>query len=190
MLSATSKHDPTFYGIAAEFDDPDRILAATKSAREAGYRVMDAYTPFPIHGLDDAIGFKCSKVQWSIFLMGAIGCVAGLSLQYYTSVVDYPMNVGGRPLFSWPSFIPVAYECTILFAALAAVVGVFAFNGLPRPNHPIFNAPRFNLASQTRFFLCIEATDPKFDRSETRRFLEGLDAVAVSEVYGDEEVGS
>ncbi len=179
-------HDPYLHGVAAEFSDPDVLLAAAERARTAGYTVMDAYTPFPVHGLDDAIGFREAKVQWSIFLAGLIGACAGLGLQYYTSVIDYPLNIGGRPLFSWTSFIPVTYECTILFAGITAFLSVLVFNGLPRPNHPVFNAPRFELASQDAFFLCIEAEDPKFDLKETEKFMKTLGADAVSVVRGDE----
>jgi len=186
MTSGATFDLPKVYGIVAEFDDPDIILAAAHRAREAGYTRMNAYTPFPVHGIDDAIQFRDTKVQWTIGIAGVLGCIGGMSLQYYTSAVAYPMNVGGRPKFSWPSFIPVAFESTILFAGLAAVVGMLAFNGLPKPYHPIFNTPNFEQASQTRFFLCIEADDPKFDSVDTSRFLEGLQALQVSTVNADD----
>lgn len=182
MAAESTLSRPALHGVVAEFDNPDTLLAAAHRVREAGYTRMNAYSPFPVHGLDEAIGFHDTKVQWTIGIAGVTGCVAGMSLQYWTSVVAYPMNVGGRPLFSWPSFIPVAYECTILFAGLAAVVGMLAFNGLPKPYNPIFNTPGFELASQSRFFFCIEATDPKFDEFEASRLLEGLGAVRVSSV--------
>lgn len=170
------------HGIIAEFESAEELLHAAKHAREAGYTQMDAYSPFPVHGLSEAIGFEDHKVPWVVFIAGVIGATAGFSLQYYISVVDYPLNVGGRPFLSWPSFIPVTFETTVLFAAFGAFIGMLALNGLPKPYHPVFNAPRFERASQDRFFLCIEANDPLFDRTQTRQFLENLGARLVSEV--------
>jgi hypothetical protein len=170
------------HGIIAEFETAEQLLEAAHRARQAGYTQMDAYSPFPVHGLVEAIGFEDHKVPWTVFWAGVVGAIAGFSMQYYISVVDYPLNVGGRPLLSWPAFIPVTFETTVLFAAFGAFIGMLAFNGLPRPHHPIFNAPRFERASQDRFFLCIEATDPLFDRAKTRHFLESLGARMVSEV--------
>jgi hypothetical protein len=170
------------HGIIAEYETPEELLRAAKRAREAGYTHMDAYSPFPVHGLAEAIGFEDHKVPWVTFFAGVIGAIAGFSLQYYISVVDYPLNVGGRPFLSWPAFIPVTFETTVLFAAFGAFIGMLALNGLPQPYHPVFNAPRFERASQDRFFLCIEASDPLFDRANTRHFLEGTGARMVSEV--------
>lgn len=170
------------YGLIAEFDDPEDIVVAAHKAREAGYKRMDAYTPFPIHGLDTAIGFHDPKVPWMIFLGGVAGAVAGFGLQSWVTTYAYPLNVGGRPLAPWPYFIPITFECTVLFAAFAAVFGMLALNGLPRPNQPIFNAPRFDYATQDRFFLCIEASDPQFDVARTGDFLRSLNPQAVEEV--------
>lgn len=170
------------HGIVAEFTDAEPLLAAAHRAREAGYTKMDAYSPFPIHGLSDAIGFRDIRLPWLIFLGGLGGAFGGFALQYYTSVIDYPWNVGGKPLLSWPQMIPIIFECTILLAALTAVGGMLALNGLPEPYHSIFNAKNFERASQDRFFLCIEATDPKFDTTETAAFLRSTGAVEVSEV--------
>ncbi|GIV19818.1 MAG: membrane protein [Armatimonadota bacterium] len=170
------------HGIIAEFESAEDLLHAAQRARQAGYTRMDAYSPFPVHGLSEAIGFEDHKVPWVVFLAGVVGAIAGFSLQYYISVVDYPINVGGRPHLSWPSFIPVTFETTVLFAAFGAFIGMLALNGLPQPYHPVFNAPRFERASQDRFFLCIEANDPQFDRVKTRHFLENLGARLVSEV--------
>lgn len=170
------------HGIVAEFLDADALIAAAKKARGQGYTKVEAYSPFPIHDLDDAIGFFDPRIKWIIFFCGLAGAAAGMGLQYYTSVIDYPWNVGGRPLFSWPSFIPVTFECTILFSAFGAFIGMLALNGLPKPYHPIFNTPNFEKASQDRFFLCIEAEDPKFDEAETTQFMTSLGAEAVSEV--------
>ncbi len=170
------------HGIIAEYETPEELLRAAKRAREAGYTRMDAYSPFPVHGLAESIGFEDHKIPWTTFFAGVIGAIAGFSLQYYISVVNYPLNVGGRPFLSWPSFIPVTFETTVLFAAFGAFIGMLVFNGLPQPYHPIFNAPRFERASQDRFFLCIEASDPLFDRAKTRHFLEATGARMVSEV--------
>ena len=174
--------EPTLYGIIAEFDDPDDLIAAAGRAHADGYRNMDAYTPFPVHGLAEAIDFKDDRLPWMIFLAGVAGAFGGYLLQYFVSVVDYPLNVGGRPLNSWPLFIPVTFECTILLAATTGVFGMLFLNGFPRPHHPIFNAQNFERASQDGFFLCIEADDPQFDLRRTRQFLERLGARSVSEV--------
>jgi Protein of unknown function (DUF3341). len=180
MLHATT--DSKLYGLVAEFEEPEDILAAAEKAYDAGYRKMDAYSPYPVHGLADAIRFKDNRVPWMIFFCGLSGAAGGLLLQYFTSSIDYPWNVGGKPFFSWPAFIPVTFEITILLSAFGAVFGMLAMNGLPRPYHSIFNAPRFERASQDRFFLCIEADDPRFDIVETARFLRGFNALNVAEV--------
>lgn len=172
----------SLYGMLAEFNTPDELLAATRRAREAGYQQMDAYTPFPVEGLAEALGFQRTGLPFLVLLGGIVGGVGGYLMQYWMAAIDYPLNVGGRPLHSWPAFIPVTFELTILVAALAAVLGMLALNGLPMPYHPLFNVPRFELATRNSFFLCIEATDPKFDRDETRRFLESVKAREVSDV--------
>lgn len=171
------------HGLMAEFRTPTDLVAAAHRAYEAGYRRMDAYTPFPVGGLAEVLGFHERRLLPGLVLAGGlVGAVGGYALQYYAAVVAYPLNVGGRPLNSWPAFIPVTFETTVLVAAFTAVLGMLALNGLPMPYHPVFNAPRFALASRDRFFLCIEATDAKFDRVETRRFLEGLGPREVVEV--------
>jgi hypothetical protein len=172
----------SLYGVLAEFNTPDELLAATRRAREAGYQQMDAYTPFPVEGLAEALGFQRTGLAFLVLLGGIVGGVGGYVMQYWMAAIDYPLNVGGRPLHSWPSFIPVTFELTILVAALAAVLGMLALNGLPMPYHPLFNVPRFELATRNSFFLCIEARDSKFDRDETRRFLESVKAREVSDV--------
>ena len=173
---------PPIYGLMAEFDTPEDLLAAAKRAHAQGYRRMDAYTPFPVEGLSEAIGFHHTWLPLLVLIAGILGAIVGFASQYYATVIDYPLNVGGRPLNSWPSYIPITFEVTILFAALTAVVGMIALNRLPMPYHPVFNVPRFALASRDRFFLCIEATDSLFDREATRRFLQGLKPGEVSEV--------
>src|ERR1043166_8948064 len=170
------------YGLMAEFESPTAIVEATRKAYVAGYRRMDAFSPYPIEELTEALGIKHSKLPLIVLIGGILGCLGGYSLCYWVSAIVYPLNIGGRPLHSWPAFIPVTFEMTILVAALAAVLGMLALNGLPMPYHPLFNVPRFALATRDRFFLCIEARDPKFDRTETRRFLEGVEAYEVFEV--------
>lgn len=175
--------EPVLYGLMAEFGDPTRVVVAARRANEAGYRRMDAYTPFPIEELAEALGYRSRGRLPKIVLFGGIvGCLGGFLLQYWCSVIAYPMNIGGRPLNSWPSFIPVTFETTVLCAALSAVLGMLALNGLPMPYHPVFNVDEFALATRDRFFLCIEAIDPRFDREATRRFLEGLGPDKVYEV--------
>jgi hypothetical protein len=170
------------YGLLAEFDSPEALLAATRRAFAEGFRRMDAYSPFPVEGLSEALGFHRTRVPLIVLIGGLIGCVGGFVLQYWAAVIDYPINVGGRPLNSWPSFIPITFEVTILIAALFAFFGVLALNGLPMPYHPVFNVERFELASRNRFFLCIEAADSKFDPGGTRTFLESTGARGVYEV--------
>ena len=175
------RHTP-LYGLMAEFDDPAAVVSATKRAYEAGYRQMDAYSPYPIEELHHALGVHGNRLPLIVLIGGIVGGLGGYLLEYWVSAVAYPINVGGRPLHSWPSFIPVAFETTILFAALAAVVGMIAANGLPMPYHPVFNVPEFQRASRDGFFLCIEASDPKFDAAQTRTFLESLNPREVSDV--------
>jgi len=175
---------PALYGLMAEFENPTDILEATRRVGEEGYRKVDAYTPFPVEGLAEALGFHRSRVPLIVLVGGLIGCLGGFLLQYYIAVIDYPISIGGRPLNSWPSFIVITFELTILVAALSAVLGMLALNGLPMPHHPVFNVPRFALASKDRFFLVIEASDPKFNLPETKRFLSSLKAREVSDVEG------
>ena len=170
------------HGLMAEFDDPTSLVAAAERAHREGYRSMDAYSPFPIEELHEALGSHHTRLPLIVLVGGLCGCVGGYALQYWSSVIEYPMNIGGKPLHSWPAFIPVTFECTILAAALSCVLGMLALNGLPMPYHPVFNLPRFALASRNRFFLCIESTDPKFDLEATRRFLETLEPREVSTV--------
>jgi hypothetical protein len=173
---------PILYGMMAEFSDPTELVAAIKHARAEGYRRMDAYTPYPIEEVSEALELHRSRLPLLVLIGGILGLVGGYGLQYWTAAVDYPLNVGGRPTHSPISFLPVTFETTVLVAALFAVFGMLALNGLPMPYHPVFNVPRFALASRDRFFLCIEATDPLFDRDGTRRFLERLVPRSVSEV--------
>ncbi len=173
---------PAIYGLMAEFDTPDSLIQAVRKVREEGYTRIDAYTPFPVEGLAEEVGFHSNLLPILVLGAGIVGALGGFGLQYWVSKIDYPLNVGGRPLNSWPSFIPVTFELTILFAALTAVLGMIALNGLPMPYHPVFNVPRFAMASQDRFFLCVESADDKFDREKTLAFLQGLHAKAVTEV--------
>jgi Protein of unknown function (DUF3341) len=173
---------PGLYGLLAEFETPTALVEAVRAARRTGYTKMDAYSPFPIEELSDALGFRRTKMPLLILVGGITGALTGYALQYYCSVISYPVNVGGRPLNSWPSFIPVTFELTILFASLTAVFGLLALCGLPMPYHPLFHVPRFARATQDRFFLCIEADDPRFDRAATNQFLASLNPREVSEV--------
>ena len=170
------------HGVMAEFDNPTALVVAIHKARAAGYRTMDAYSPFPIEEVSEALHIHDRLLPLLVLLGGIAGCVGGFALATWTSVVDYPINVGGRPFFSWPSFIPITFETTVLVAAATTVLGLLALNGLPMPYHPVFNVPQFALATREKFFLCIEATDPQFHREETRRFLESLEALSVAEV--------
>ncbi len=171
------------YGLMVEFTEPEAVVRAAHRAFEAGYRKMDAYSPYPIEELAEALGrHKRGRLPFLVLIGGITGLCAGLGLEYYASVISYPLNIGGRPFASWPAFIPPAFETTVLFAALFAVFGMIALNGLPMPYHPVFNVPAFAHATRDRFFLCIEAKDPRFDPAETRRFLETLEPEAIHEV--------
>ena len=180
-MSAVSPAVP-LHGVIAEFENPAALIEAARQARAAGYRKMDAYTPYPIEELAHALALPRTKLPLLVFLGGALGCATGLGMQWFATVVHYPLNVGGRPLASWPSYIPITFELTVLFAAIVAVLGMLALNGLPMPYHPVFNVPSFALASRDRFFLCIEAADPLFDAPKTKAFLESLGAREVTEV--------
>ena len=170
------------YGLMAEFEGPQALVDATRRAYEHGYRNMDAYSPIPIEELTEALGIQHTGVAPLVRLGGIIGAISGYGLQYWVSAIAYPVNVAGRPFNSWPSFVPVTFELTVLLAALTAVFGMLALNRLPMLYHPVFNVPRFALATRDRFFLCIEVTDPKFDPDATRRFLQSLAPREVSEV--------
>src|SRR6266702_700503 len=173
------------YGVLAEFDTPEQLTHALEKTREAGYRRMDAYTPFPVEGLFQAMGLKRNMVLFITLVGGLAGGIGGFAFQYWAAAISYPQNIGGRPLNSWPAFIPVTFELTVIGASLCAVFGMLALNRLPQPHHPVFNVARFAHASSDRFYLCIEARDPKFHIAETVRFLQGLHPHHVSEVRYD-----
>lgn len=181
-MALKKKARPATYGLMAEFDNPTDVVNAAHSVHEAGYRRIDAYSPYPIEALSEAIGVHSTKLPIIVLVGGIIGGLAGYLLQYFTHVVDYPLIVGGKPFHSWPAFIPITFECTVLGAGLSAVFGMLALNGLPEPYHPVFNTPNFALASRDRFFLLVQSTDPKFDREETAEFLRGLGAREVNDV--------
>jgi hypothetical protein len=177
MVTATD-----IYGLMAEFDEPEPLLEAARRAHSAGYRQMDAYSPMPVEGLAEAIGFRGRAVQVLVFVAGVLGATGGFMLCWWITVVAYPHNVAGRPLNSWPAYVPITFESMVLVACLTAVIGMLALNGLPQPYHPVFNVARFEHASRDKFFLCIEASDPKFDILATREFMEQLGAQEVMEV--------
>jgi hypothetical protein len=177
MVTATN-----IYGLIAEFEEPEPLLEAARRAHSEGYREMDAYSPMPVEGLAEAIGFRGRAVQVLVFAAGFLGATGGFTLCWWMTVVAYPHNVAGRPLNSWPAYVPITFESMVLIACLTAVIGMLALNGLPQPYHPVFNVDRFERASRDRCFLCIEASDPKFDMLATREFLEQLGAREVTEV--------
>lgn len=166
----------------AEFDNPTDVVVAAERVYEEGYRRIDAFSPYPIEALSEAVGVHSTKLPLIVLIGGILGCLAGYLMQYYVHVIAYPLNVGGKPFHSWPSFIPITFETTVLGAALGAVFGMLALNGLPEPYHPVFNTPNFALASRDRFFLLVESTDPKFDREGTLAFLKSLGPREVTDV--------
>ncbi len=170
------------YGLMAEFETTDDLMSAAQRTYAEGYRQIDAFTPFPVEGLAEAIGFHSTRVPLICLLGGLIGCTGGFFLQWWPNVMGYPLNVGGKPYNSWPAFIPITFELTVLCAGLATVFGMLALNVLPTPYHPVFNAPRFELATRNKFFLCINARDTKFDAQKTREFLQSLNAREVSDM--------
>lgn len=170
------------YGVIAEFGDAQTLIDAATSTREAGYTSIDAFSPFPIHGLDEAIGFHKTRLSTIVLVMGILGGIGGFFMCWYANVISYPLNIGGKPYNSWPAWIPIVFECTILLAALGAVLGMLALNGLPMPYHPVFNVRRFDSASRDKFFLVIQARDPKFSIEEARRFLATLGPREVTDV--------
>ena len=178
----TTQEETGIYGLMAEFDTPSSAVAAARQTYDAGYRRINAYSPYPIEELAEAIGFHKNLVPLTVFICGILGAIGGISLQIWTSSIDYPINVGGRPLISLPSFIPITFECTVLLASFGSFLGMLIMNGLPKPYHPVFNVPSFDRASIDRFFVCVKADDPKFNEDETRAFLTRLGAREVSHV--------
>jgi len=170
------------YGWLAEFKTPEDLLEAAKRARAAGYRRIEAYTPFPVEGLVEAVGSYRDRIPLLTLIGGIAGGAGGYYMQWYSAVIDYPINQGGRPYHSWPAFIPVTFELTVLGAALAAFVGLLALNGLPKLYHPLFNVPEFELASRSRFFLCVRQKDPHYERDAVQQFLQSLKPLALTEV--------
>jgi len=175
-------HNSPSYGLMAEFDSAQELVAAAHKTHEAGYQKLDAYSPFPIEGLAEAIGFHKNRVALVVLIGGLIGGISAYALQYWVAAITYPTNVGGRPYHSWPSFIIVTFELTILFAGVSSAVGMLALNGLPMPYHPVFNVPEFAKASENKFFLVVFSSDPKYDAARTRSFLSGLSPRMIAEV--------
>ena len=177
-----SKPKPPIYGLMAEFRTPEELIAAARRTCQQGYRKVDAFTPYPVEGLSEAIGFHHTRLPLLVLIGGIIGCIGGFALQYWASTTYYALNIGGRPFNSWPAFIPITFECTILVAAFTTVLGMLALNGLPMPYHPVLNVEQFAFASRDKFFLLIEATDALFDREKTKQFLGTLSKYGVYEV--------
>ncbi len=178
----TEKPLPPYFGLMAEFETEESFVQAARKVREEGYRKLDAYSPYPIEEILDILHLHHNALPAIVLTGGILGGLGGFGMQWFASVIHYPWNIGGRPFFSWPSFLPVAYETTILCAAFGAVIGLIALNGFPMPYHPVFNVPSFERASNDRFFICIESADPKFSLESTQKFLEGLKPVSVSKV--------
>ncbi len=175
---------PMIYGVLAEFDDPGIFVQAAREVREKGYKRFEAYTPYPVKALDEIVPGG-DPVPAMVFGGGVVGAGSAWLLQYYIAAIDYPINVGGRPLYSWPSFIPITFELTVLFASLAAFFGTLWLCGLPLLHHPVFNWRKFAEASRDRFFLCIEARDPRFGYHTTADFLLELGALEVREIENE-----
>ncbi len=181
MSFATVETHP-LYGMMAEFETPTELVEAARRVREAGFRKFDAYSPYPIHELDDAMDLRDNRVSLFTLIGGIIGGCSGFGLCSWVEGVALPLNIGGRPLISVPMFIPITFELTILIGGLTAAIAMLLLNGLPQPYHPVFNVERFINASRSKFFLCIESDDPKFDRDHTASFLESLNPEEISEV--------
>ena len=180
--AAPAPHERDLYGLVAEFDAVEQLEDAAEKAYAEGYRTMDAYTPYPVEGLDEKLGMRPTRLGWIVLAAGIAGALGGFFLQWYANVVFYPLNIGGKPLNSWPNFIVITFEVTVLLSSFAAGLFMIARNGMPRGYHPIFNTPNFEAATRDRFFLCIESRDERFDTSRTRTFLEALEPLRVSEV--------
>ncbi|MCB1162702.1 MAG: DUF3341 domain-containing protein [Candidatus Krumholzibacteriia bacterium] len=181
----SSSKETRFYGYLAEFETVNGLVDACAAIRDAGYTRWDAHTPFPVHGLDGAMGLRTTKLPWVVFFSGLTGAGLGLLLQYWTSAVDYPLIISGKPLFSIPANVPITFEMTILFSALSAFIGMLAFNGLPQFYHPVFHSERFRRATDDRFFITVEARDPRFREDDTRSLLESLGPVQVERLEED-----
>jgi hypothetical protein len=180
-MTAPVTAKPPIYGYIAEFEEPDRLLDAARKVKAAGYEVVEAYSPLPLHGLADILGWS-NRLPAIVFVGGLVGACVGFGLQYWVSVIEYPVIVGGKPFNSWPAFVVPTFECTILFAAISAVLGMFWLNGLPQPYHPVFNVEHFVQASRDRFFLMILSRDPRFDMEGTKKFMSALKPVSLEEV--------
>ena len=176
------RHAPPLYGVMAEFENPTDLVAAARRVYTLGYRRINGYSPYPIEELSEAIGFTHTRLPLIVFIGGVVGGLAGFFMQYWIEVIDYPLNVGGKPYNSWPAFIPITFEMTVLFAAFSAVLGMLVLNKLPQPYHPVFNVPNFAMATRDRFFLAIEANDPKFKHDEVVELLKSLNALEVNDV--------
>jgi len=176
------RHQPPLYGMMAEFEGPNELIHAARKTYEAGYRRINGYSPYPIEELSEAIGFTHSRLPLIVFIGGLLGGIGGFLMQYWIEVINYPINVGGKPYNSWPAFIPITFECTVLVAAFSAVLGMLVLNKLPQPYHPVFNAPNFALATRDRFFLVVEASDQKYNHEQVMVLLKTFNPIEVIDV--------
>jgi len=183
-MSAAPPTGRTLWGLVAEFKTPDELTRAAARVRDAGYVKWDAYTPFPVHGLDDAMGVRPTRLPWVVLGAGIAGCLGGILIQWWTNAVDYPLIISGKPFFSLPANIPVAFELTILLAATTAFLGMLASNALPQFHHPLFKNARFRRVTTDSFFIAIEAADPRFDVEETERLLRTSGGIRVEWIEG------
>jgi hypothetical protein len=181
-MSEPTAQPSEIWGLMAEFDNATALMQAAHKTHGEGYRQADAFSPIPIEGLSEALGFHRSRIPLLVLLGALAGALGGYFMQYFASVIHYPVNIGGRPMHSWPAFIPITFEAAVLTAALVAVFGMIVLNGLPQPYHPVFNVPQFQLASRDRFFLVIQASDPQFELAKTRAFMESLAPLSIAEV--------
>jgi ActD protein len=181
-LPGHRRHEPPMYGVMAEFENPTDLVAAARKVYSLGYRRINGYSPYPIEELSEAIGFTKTSLPLIVFIGGVVGALGGFFMQYWIEVIDYPINVGGKPTNSWPAFIPITFEMTVLCAAFAAVLGMLVLNKLPQPYHPVFNVPSFAMATRDRFFLAVEANDPKFEHAKVVELLKSLGALEVNDV--------
>jgi hypothetical protein len=182
-MSTTPQEEKKVYGMLAEYSNPGKLMRAAKLVNRAGYRKFDSYSPFPIHGMDDAMGLKESKLGYIVLLHAVMGFFGALALQMWSSSIAYPINISGKPFLNIPAFVPVTFELTVLLSAFGAVFGMFFMNNMPRHNNPLFNSQRFQKVTDDGFFICIEASDDFYDEEKTRKLLQDAGATHIEHIY-------